>query len=643
MSATSCAYLLLALLVCLSLIPFSQAVYSIVKTFNCGGKYCEVDQNSDKIILCGADAAHTHLISQRSSYIKSETVECHNNRVFWQIDDGFQALYSNLPTGTDHTYAEVSQTVTLASQWLESFTYENAAGTGAVWWKFKSDITLGDKIDRYYSNRYAGGAGTRRILTQDAKSCWSGCGASYLHNVQVGQGGRNNRIVWKYEQDSWTIIGGSGSPTAHRYYYNCLQGSGSGYVAEYTAITGSANGNTEYICAFSISGDTASWKVCTNSGCSTGCGAIQTATMQPCEALTTNTLSLTKTPAAGGTVTGTGISCGTSCSFTSADYASTDSVTLTRTISSGYTFVGWSGDCTGTAATCTVSMNVPRSVTATYAILIFGICQPPEVFDLGEAFPGTFIPCASGTPDRILLNQLGAAGGSTFSWICQGSDASHDSGLCIATRATVAGYFNNGSAVADTSDFPVNYTDQSSQDTTWLFGYTPLTPCEEVTFNPTLDSLGNVLFSHGTVRHLSNLTLSTTPTGFCGVKTFALSASVMEIGLYNITGPQRGNTGITVRFPEIPAIIYPTNIYSSNLNDAATAYDSAGVAVGSLLLAYPGYPTPTFIKFIQARAQLQAAKLYQDSCNNNGEAACQLSQYYSNQAKLLANEAADFS
>jgi subtilisin family serine protease len=77
---------------------------------------------------------------------------------------------------------------------------------------------------------------------------------------------------------------------------------------------------------------------------------------------------------AGGTVVSnpTGISCaapttGTTMQTTcSAAYATTASVTLTATPATGSVFSGWSGACTGTAATCTISMSAARTVTATF-------------------------------------------------------------------------------------------------------------------------------------------------------------------------------------------------------------------------------------------------------------------------------------
>jgi hypothetical protein len=80
---------------------------------------------------------------------------------------------------------------------------------------------------------------------------------------------------------------------------------------------------------------------------------------------TTYALTLSKTGTGAGTVTSspTGISCGTDCTQS---YASGTTVTLTTAAGTGSKFTGWSGACTGTGATCTVSMTAARSVVATF-------------------------------------------------------------------------------------------------------------------------------------------------------------------------------------------------------------------------------------------------------------------------------------
>jgi uncharacterized repeat protein (TIGR02543 family) len=47
-----------------------------------------------------------------------------------------------------------------------------------------------------------------------------------------------------------------------------------------------------------------------------------------------------------------------------------DTITLSAVPASGYTFTGWTGACTGTGPTCTVTMNVDRAVTATFALAV---------------------------------------------------------------------------------------------------------------------------------------------------------------------------------------------------------------------------------------------------------------------------------
>jgi Divergent InlB B-repeat domain/WD40-like Beta Propeller Repeat len=66
-----------------------------------------------------------------------------------------------------------------------------------------------------------------------------------------------------------------------------------------------------------------------------------------------------------GTVTSSppGIDCGSDCREV---YAPGTGVTLTATPSGNATFAGWSGACSGTATTCTLTMDGPRSVTATF-------------------------------------------------------------------------------------------------------------------------------------------------------------------------------------------------------------------------------------------------------------------------------------
>lgn len=85
----------------------------------------------------------------------------------------------------------------------------------------------------------------------------------------------------------------------------------------------------------------------------------------PAGAIPNYALTITKAGTGSGTVTSSpaGVDCGSTCS---AEYASGTSVTLTAASASGSTFAGWSGACSGSSTTCTVSMSQAQSVQATF-------------------------------------------------------------------------------------------------------------------------------------------------------------------------------------------------------------------------------------------------------------------------------------
>ena len=78
------------------------------------------------------------------------------------------------------------------------------------------------------------------------------------------------------------------------------------------------------------------------------------------------TVPLTVSVSGPGTVTGPGINCGGGGSACTASPATGSSVTLTAAPTAGATFAGWGGACTGTITTCSVPMNVARTVSATF-------------------------------------------------------------------------------------------------------------------------------------------------------------------------------------------------------------------------------------------------------------------------------------
>jgi len=80
---------------------------------------------------------------------------------------------------------------------------------------------------------------------------------------------------------------------------------------------------------------------------------------------TTFALAVTKT-GGNGSVTSTpaGIACGATCT---ANFTQDASVTLNAVADSGYSVSGYSGDCSSTSSSCTVTMNAAKTVTALFA------------------------------------------------------------------------------------------------------------------------------------------------------------------------------------------------------------------------------------------------------------------------------------
>ena len=182
---------------------------------------------------------------------------------------------------------------------------------------------------------------------------------------------------------------------------------------------------------------------------STESGAFTSATNSI--STTTNTQVLSVSQVGSGSVTSnpSGISLGAAGS-TNASFANGTSVTLTETPSSGWSFTGWSGACTGSAATCTVSMSQARSVTATFTVVTYNV----GVTQMGNgsiransttisSSPGTTtVTFNAGT--TVQLSEVPAAGYVFSGW----------SGACSGQSATCSITINQASNV--TANFVIS-------------------------------------------------------------------------------------------------------------------------------------------------------------------------------------------
>ncbi len=92
---------------------------------------------------------------------------------------------------------------------------------------------------------------------------------------------------------------------------------------------------------------------------------------------TTRTLTVAKAGTGNGTVTSDppGISCGSDCTE---DYDYNIPVTLTATADANSGFCGWSGDCSGSNPSTTITMDAPKTCTATFNIGVATSYRPSE-------------------------------------------------------------------------------------------------------------------------------------------------------------------------------------------------------------------------------------------------------------------------
>jgi hypothetical protein len=97
-----------------------------------------------------------------------------------------------------------------------------------------------------------------------------------------------------------------------------------------------------------------------------------------------------------------GIECGSACS---ASFPAGVTVTLTAAPAAGQSFAGWTGACSGSAPSCTVTMNGPKTVSAAFGQQP----APPQTFPLAVSTTGS--GTVTSTPSGI---DCGATCSATF-------------------------------------------------------------------------------------------------------------------------------------------------------------------------------------------------------------------------------------
>ena len=147
------------------------------------------------------------------------------------------------------------------------------------------------------------------------------------------------------------------------------------------------------------------------------------------------TLSVKKSGAGTGTVSGTGISCGSDCSET---VETGTSITLDATPSSGSTFGGWSGSCSGNID-CSFVLDTDKTVNAE-----FSLKNPDAVTDDPDDPDGLNSPDDPDDPDEPIIEPQYGQCGSADKQSYVSSIGLLTSELCRVGEPVHAFFYENG-------------------------------------------------------------------------------------------------------------------------------------------------------------------------------------------------------
>ncbi len=230
------------------------------------------------------------------------------------------------------------------------------------------------------------------------------------------------------------------------------------------------------------------------SGACAGSSATCTVSMDAAKSVTAtftlqrHTLEIVRAGTGDGSVTSTpnGIACGSDCSE---DYDHGTVVTLTADPATGSVFSGWSGACSGSGTSCTVSMTAARTATATFVLQQYALT-------VSHAGPGSGavtsspagIACGgtcSATYDHgtaVTLTAAASTGSSFVGWsgACAGSASTCTVAMTAAksvtatfvlqTFAVTVSRVGSGAAGGTVASTPAGVSCGSDCSETWSYG-----------------------------------------------------------------------------------------------------------------------------------------------------------------------------
>ncbi|MBK8011310.1 MAG: DUF4214 domain-containing protein [Deltaproteobacteria bacterium] len=382
-----------------------------------------------------------------------------------------------------------------------------------------------------------------------------------------------------YTLDVGKLGNGNGTITSNPSGINC----GTDCTETYQANT------SVVLSATALGGSTFSgW-----SGACSGSSAMCTVSMSAARSVTANfsaapppppqQYALTVSKSGSGTVSSnpSGINCGSTCSNS---YSASTNVTLTASPSAGWIFSGWSGACSGSSATCTVTMSSARTVTASFSV------APPQQYALTVSKSG------SGT---VSSNPSGINCGSTCS-----NSYSASTNVTLTASPSAGWIFSGWSGACSGSSATCTVTMSSARTVTASFSVAPpqqyaLTVSKSgsgtVSSNPSGINCGSTCSNSYSAS--TNVTLTASPSagwifsgwsGACSgssatctvtmssARTVTASFSVAPPQQYALTVSKSGSGTVSSNPSGINCGSTCSNSYSASTNVTLTASPSAG-------------------------------------------------------------------
>jgi hypothetical protein len=268
------------------------------------------------------------------------------------------------------------------------------------------------------------------------------------------------------------------------------------------------------------------------------------------------TLSVAKTGTGTGTVSGTGISCGATCTDA---YSEGTAVALTATPDQGVTFAGWSGGgCSGTGP-CSVTMNAATTVTAAFnsTIVTYGI---------------TATTTGSGTITALNNSRVNVAtsGSSTISTVTVNSGASQTFAIAPMTGYYISNVTVDGISVGAVSSYTFNNV-TSNHTITSTFAQSTSTSAS-YTINATVNTSGGTISSYGTTTLTSGASKTYSITANSGYRISDVKVDGVSVGA--VTSYTFSNT--TANHTIVASFVASTTTSTSSFTINATSTSSAG-------------------------------------------------------------------